>query len=216
LVRALLVVALAASVGFGLLAARVASGAADAFDGVIVESFHLFAAPPWQSLLALFTDLGRGEVLTVVGTIVFAAFLIRRQWLLAFAWWFTEGGAGTLTYVLKTTFGRARPLYADPRLVEVGNLSFPSGHTMMTTVFVGFALYLFLQRPRSRIARTAAVAGTVAWCALMGFSRLYLGNHYVSDVLGGYLAGIGWLAVCIAGLQTVKARYCGNPGLLTN
>jgi hypothetical protein len=59
-------------------------------------------------------------VLTVVGTIVLAVFLLQRQWLLAFAWWFTEGGGATLNYVLKTTFGRARPEYADPRLVEVG------------------------------------------------------------------------------------------------
>lgn len=145
-------------------------------------------------------------MLTVVGTIVLAVFLLQRQWLLAFAWWFTEGGGATLNYVLKTTFGRARPEYADPQLVEVGSLSFPSGHTMMTTVFVGFGLYLFLQRPHSQFVRAAAVAGVVAWCGLMGFSRLYLGHHYVSDVLGGYLAGIAWLALCMVGVEKVKGR----------
>ena len=196
--RALGVVGVAASVGFGLLGAHVTSGAADAFDSSVAGRVHLAVSPVWRWFFEHFTRLGQGDVLTAVTAVVVGVLLARRQWLPALLCGFAQGGGATLNYLLKLYFARARPRYADPRLVEAGSLSFPSGHTMMTLVFVGFGLYMYLRRPRSTLQRTGAVAAACIWCLLMGASRIYLGNHYASDVLGGYLAGVAWLSVAVA------------------
>jgi undecaprenyl-diphosphatase len=64
---------------------------------------------------------------------------------------------------------------------------------------------LYRVTPR-RGVRVALVAGTVGMVLLIGFSRVYLGAHYLSDVLGGYLAGAAWLATCITGLENFRRR----------
>ena len=141
------------------------------------------------------------SVATIAAVIVC---LRRRQHRLALVWVLVMSGGYVLTELLKALVGRARPLQAEAFLTA--DDSFPSGHTSMTLVLVGFALHLFLQRERPSSTRWAAIVGAAAWCGLMGASRLLLGDHYWSDVLGGYLLGIAWLAGGI---------YCGSQVLGT-
>jgi undecaprenyl-diphosphatase len=196
--RALKVLAVAAAVALALLSAHVVSGAADAFDQSLDEAVHVaassaVASPAWRFAFRQISWFGRGDVLTVATLLlVGAAFRRPAQRRLAFLWSFVMGGGVALLYLLKFSIGRVRPRYADPQLVEVGSLSFPSGHTMMTLVITGFALFLFLRRPRSPAARATAVGAPVIWCGLMGLSRIVLNDHYLGDVLGGYLASAGW------------------------
>jgi membrane-associated phospholipid phosphatase len=108
------------------------------------------------------------------------------------------GGAELLNLILKLSFHRARPEVA---FVHLDTYSFPSGHAMISTAAYGAFAYLAWGRLRSR-GRLALVAGTGVLLALIGFSRLYLGVHYLSDVLAGIAGGVFWLSVAIA-LQTV-------------
>lgn len=94
--------------------------------------------------------------------------------------------------VLKLVFRRPRPDVL--RLVEQSGYSFPSGHAMNSMIFYGLAAYLLVRRGRhwSRYL----VAGFVAVLVLLiGLSRIYLGVHYASDVLAGFLIGAGWLII---------------------
>jgi membrane-associated phospholipid phosphatase len=109
------------------------------------------------------------------------------------------GGAELLNLVLKLAFHRARPEVA---FVHLDTYSFPSGHAMISTAAYGALAYLAWSRLRTRRAHVALLAGTVVLLALICFSRLYLGVHYLSDVLAGAAGGAFWLAVSIA-LQTL-------------
>lgn len=89
---------------------------------------------------------------------------------------------------LKQVFQRTRPALDDP-LVHIATYSFPSGHAVASTVFYGMAAALALLHARSRALRWAAVAGAAAMVLLVCFTRVYLGAHYLSDVLAGVAVG---------------------------
>jgi undecaprenyl-diphosphatase len=105
------------------------------------------------------------------------------------------GGAELLNLILKLSFHRTRPEVA---FVHLETYSFPSGHAMISTAAYGALAYLAWSRQRTRIRRLILLGGTVAFVALICFSRLYLGVHYLSDVLAGVAGGAFWLALSIA------------------
>ena len=98
-------------------------------------------------------------------------------------------GAALLEFLVKLAVDRDRPVFADPVATATGK-SFPSGHAL--TAVVAFGLLVLLVPRRFKIA--AAVVGVVA-VLLVSYSRLALGVHYVSDVLGGWLLGAAWLVL---------------------
>lgn len=103
-------------------------------------------------------------------------------------------GAVGLNYLLKEVFARARPALWD-YIVHAVHYSFPSGHAMISTAvygYIGYALAKEFPQWRKPI-----LASTVALILAIGFSRLYLGVHWPTDVLVGYAAGLLWLIVCI-------------------
>lgn len=112
-------------------------------------------------------------------------------------------GAIGLNVLLKHLFGRARPALWN-RIVDVGHYSFPSGHAMVSLVIYGLIGYIlttkFPQHRRLIISLTIILIGAI------GFSRLYLGVHWPTDVLAGYAAGLVWLIACILSMR-VWRRY---------
>jgi membrane-associated phospholipid phosphatase len=113
-------------------------------------------------------------------------------------------GAELLNLVLKLSFHRARPEVA---FVHLDTYSFPSGHAMVSTAVYGALAYLAWSRLRTRRRRLTLVAGTVILVALIDFSRIYLGVHYLSDVLAGTAGGAFWLAISIALLTIYGERF---------
>ncbi|WP_026733514.1 phosphatase PAP2 family protein [Fischerella sp. PCC 9605] len=107
-------------------------------------------------------------------------------------------GAIGLNYLLKLIFGRTRPALWN-RIVDVGQYSFPSGHAMISLVIYGFIGYLLAKQFRRW--RGWIFAFTVILIVAIGFSRLYLGVHWPTDVAAGYAAGIVWLMTCILSLE---------------
>lgn len=114
------------------------------------------------------------------------------------------GGSELLNLVLKLSFHRTRPEVA---FVQLDTYSFPSGHAMVSTAVYGALAYLAWSRLRTRRRRLVLIAGTVVLVALIDFSRLYLGVHYLSDVLAGTAGGAFWLAVSIALLTIYGERF---------
>lgn len=108
-------------------------------------------------------------------------------------------GGGAIDTVVKIAVGRPRPAVNEPILSLSGN-SFPSGHSMQAVVCYGALLLVLLPLVEGR-RRTWATAATAALILLIGFSRLTLGVHYISDVLGGYALGAAWLAASAAAFE---------------
>jgi undecaprenyl-diphosphatase len=139
------------------------------------------------------TWLGSSGVLwTVTGTAV-VALVIRRRWRLAV--YLLVAGAGVLTLdpVLKALVGRLRPVVAHPIAYGTGD-SFPSGHALGSIVCYGALFLVFLPATRGQWRRLFTIA-IVTLIVAIGASRLLLGVHYLSDVLGGWALGITWLGV---------------------
>ena len=105
-------------------------------------------------------------------------------------------GGGIVDTIVKVAVGRPRPEVDEP-IVEAFGKSFPSGHSMQAVVCYGALLLVILPLLNGRV-RTLAICGYVALFLAIGFSRLSLGVHFISDVLGGYVLGAAWLAGSVA------------------
>jgi undecaprenyl-diphosphatase len=203
-------------VTFAAIAEEVAGGGAlAAFDLAFAQALQQATAPGWQRLFALVSWLGSAPVLAVAAGIVAVGLFRHRRPMLAGVWIAGQAGGGLLNLALKQVFARTRPEFADPLLVP--GWSFPSGHAMGTFVFFGLGAYLLLRRTRSWTATYLIVGGSLLWCVLMSFSRLYLGVHFATDVVAGLIAGAGWVVVCVSGVELALQREArvaaaGGPG----
>jgi undecaprenyl-diphosphatase len=110
----------------------------------------------------------------------------------------TVAGGALLNLVLKNIFLRIRPEISGAYRVETG-YSFPSGHAMISLVFYGVVAYLALSYVKSKKWKIFIISGALMICTLIGFSRLYPGVHFLTDVLAGRAAGGLWLAFCFFG-----------------
>jgi undecaprenyl-diphosphatase len=154
------------------------------------------------------TWLGSNGVLwTVIGaaTVILA---IRQRWRLAAYLLVTGAGALILDPILKSLVGRLRPVVAHPIAHGTGN-SFPSGHSLGSIVCYGAILLVFLPAARGRW-RTAFVTVIVALIALIGISRILLGVHYLSDVVGAWAVGVTWLGVTAFAFELTRSA-AGRP-----
>ena len=120
----------------------------------------------------------------------------------------TALGGGLLDTVVKETVDRARPSLVDPVATAHGK-SFPSGHAMSSTFVYGALVLVFLPVIGRRY-RPLVVGGAVLLVLAIGFSRLALGVHYISDVLGGFVLGLAWLAASTAAFSIWRVER-GRP-----
>ncbi len=137
---------------------------------------------------------------------VLAAFLAWKReldWLLAVGLVVPLGiGINTL---LKLAYQRSRPTF-DDSLLTLSTYSFPSGHTAGAVLFYGVLAAFLMPRLKSRRARAGCVLVAVLLVALVGFSRMYLGVHFLSDVLAAASASTAWLALCLITVHALKQR----------
>jgi undecaprenyl-diphosphatase len=177
-------------------------GAAARINGLVA------GYPALISVVKAVTWLGSDGVLwTVIGvSAVFLAF--RRRWRLVAYLLVTGAGALVMDPILKSLVGRLRPVVAHP-IAHGGGNSFPSGHSLGSIVCYGAVLLVFLPAARGRW-RTAFTAVIVTLVALIGISRVLLGVHYLSDVLGGWALGITWLGVTAFAFELTR-RAEGQP-----
>jgi membrane-associated phospholipid phosphatase len=156
---------------------------------VLTALTHLHSTP---GILAL--ALGAGICLYRQG---------HRYWTLALL--ASVPGGQILNALLKHSFERARPQFAEP-LLQLSTYSFPSGHTMGAMVLYGFFACYVARHARSWWGRVLPVVLALAMVATVAFSRMYLGVHYLSDVLAAVAEGCAWLAICISGAATLERR----------
>ena len=199
-----LAVGLAASAfviwAFFELTDEVLEGDSRAFDRVVLLWIH-DNFPDWlDDPMRLVTALGYYYV--VVPLLAMAVFVFyRRGWRLsAVLLVVSTGGSVVLTTVLKGVFQRTRPELFDAGY-QASFYSFPSGHATVAVGFYGMLTVILAYRMRGA-ARWAVAACGLLVVLLIGFSRLYLGVHYPTDVLAGYLSALLWL-VCVGGVYAL-------------
>jgi undecaprenyl-diphosphatase len=111
------------------------------------------------------------------------------------------GGGFLLNVLLKDAFHRARPNLVQ--LIEAHGFSFPSGHSMGSMLFFGGLAYvLFFTAERRSVWRVIAIVACFLASLLIGLSRVYLHVHFLSDVIAGFTAGLGWIGICVSGTES--------------
>ena len=160
------------------------------------------------SVVKAVTFLGSNGVLWTVIAAATVILAIRRRWRLAAYLLVTGAGALILDPILKSLVGRLRPVVAHPIAHGTGD-SFPSGHSLGSIVCYGAILLVFLPAARGRW-RTAFVTVIITLIALIGISRILLGVHYLSDVLGAWAVGITWLGITAFAFELTRSA-AGQP-----
>lgn len=117
-------------------------------------------------------------------------------------WPITIGGLGT-AFVLKEIFHRSRPIGA---LVAETSSSFPSAHSVIAIAFYVFIFSLLAKNAKRRFSKYLLISVAIFISFLLGFSRLYLGVHYLSDVLAGYAIGYIWFLIGVYGIKFINRK----------
>jgi undecaprenyl-diphosphatase len=118
-------------------------------------------------------------------------------------------GAGLLDGLLKRSFGRTRPEAFFDYTLPLSH-SFPSGHALFSASLLGGFMVLISDRVRSPVLRALAWVITIALILLVGFSRVYLGVHYPTDVLAGYAVAVVWITGVAVGDRVATYRSRGR------
>ena len=197
---------------FFAIAGAVTEGDTQYVDEAIVRWFRDPAdprsarGPAWLTEVAIdITAMGSTVVLILVVLAVSGFLWLQNQFRLLALLIAAMTGGTILNALLKTTFARPRPSVV-PHLREVFTFSFPSGHAALSAIVYLTIGVLLLEVVRGRAARLYCLAVAMTATMLVGFSRVFLGVHYPSDVLAGWAAGITWAALCWLAVQYVAKR----------
>ena len=186
-------VLLAAILIFGVIAKNVVSGGPlGGLDRDVAAWFHARTTSTGIHTMLAITQLGGFGVVTTI-SILMGLFLLRTQrydWLVQFL--VIVPGGMLFTLLLKFIFRRAR-LVQDYPAVDTTGYSFPSGHTMAATLLYGFLALFVISHLENGYWRLLVLITASSLILSVGFSRIYLGAHYLTDVLGALVAGLAWL-----------------------
>lgn len=197
-----------AVLGFGALFVFARSVPYFTFDLTIERALQSINSQAFYDLMYFVSGLGFNPLSYLLcGLIIVYIFIIGLRWEAVSAL-FAAGGVALMGVAIKLFVQRARP---TPDLVKVlsplNDYSFPSGHVLLFTAFLGFLCFLFYTLTPHSWQRTLGIVFTAALIALVGISRIYLGQHWPSDVLGAYLFGSLWLALSIYVYRWGKPRF---------
>jgi undecaprenyl-diphosphatase len=193
----------AATAVFALLATAVEAGVTERLDSRVLHWFADRRTPLMDIVMLEVTTLGNGLVLIMlVGTVSAFLWLTSHRWSVYLLIVGTVGGQ-LVNNMLKTIFGRPRP-DAVPAVDEVLTLSFPSGHAMSAFIAYGSVAFLVGRLEPTRAMRRTTWALAAIIVLAIGISRIYLGVHYPTDVLAGFVAGLAWLLFVAASVKAVR------------
>jgi membrane-associated phospholipid phosphatase len=162
-----------------------------------------------------FTHLGGAVGMTIIASLITIVMVWRwRSRTPLILMLFAVAGSLIMTTVGKAVVGRARPPLTEAIPPYEYAFSFPSGHALNSTVIAGMVAYLVVRRLRTQWARMVAVLLAIVWALAMGVSRVFLGHHWLTDVVFAWLLGGAWLALLITShrlfLTVRRAKLAGG------
>jgi membrane-associated phospholipid phosphatase len=188
---------------FSELAEKMLEKEIDVIDEAVIKKMQLIENVTLDQIMMFVTELGSVWFLSFCTLAAITALWVNAKDRLGILFLLIAiGGGGALTKLLKHLYGRGRPSI-NPEIDAIG-YSFPSGHSMGSLIFYGFIAYLIVRSARKPFTKwiTIFVAGFLV--VGIGFTRIYLGAHFPSDVLAGHLAGAIWLLITILALELIK------------
>jgi membrane-associated phospholipid phosphatase len=174
-------------------------------DHEIAAWFHERLTPAFVGVLRTVTGVGSGEW---IGIVVFALALFfawKRWWPSLVILIIAVPGGMLLNEWLKVVVQRERPFVEGP-FVDWSGYSFASGHTIGATLLYGQLLLFVLPSLKARHWRLLSILSAISLVVIVGFTRIALGAHFLTDVLAAIFFGIVWLALCVALGKPMRAR----------
>ena len=191
---------------FAVLAWSVTSGAPGVtLDMKVASWLHAHATPALTSFMLAVSYANSTVAIGVWGAILALVLARMREWYWMLAVALSVAGGLALNVLLKHLVERARPHFDDSP-VSLDSYSFPSGHTAAATVFYGVLAAFLVSRVRDTRLRVLIVIGAIAAVMLVAFSRIYLGAHYLSDVVAAMCSSTAWLALCLTAVHDLARR----------
>lgn len=174
-------------------------------DAKLAAWLHAHASPGLTRFFLGVTHLNSIAGVSLLAVVFAVVLATMREWY----WILTlvsalAGGLG-LNVLLKLAYERARPVFDEP-LVELATYSFPSGHTAGAVLFYGVLAAFLVSRFYDRRKRAACIVVAVIAVVLVAFSRMYLGAHYLSDVLAAACSSTAWLVLCLSVVHQLVRR----------
>jgi membrane-associated phospholipid phosphatase len=197
---------------FALLAYNVmTNGPLVQMDNPIAQALHYQARHGSWVVLGImwfFSATGMEGVMMFI-LLLSIAWIIQKRWRELTMLIYGVGGAEGLFQTLGHIFNRHRPVFPDP-LEHLSGPGFPSGHTTTSIVLFGLMLYVLWPRLHSGLARAISILLVLLTVGMIGFGRMYIGDHYLTDILGGAAAGLAWGALVFTGVEV--AYWNHQPG----
>jgi membrane protein DedA with SNARE-associated domain/membrane-associated phospholipid phosphatase len=175
------------------------------FDLSLAAKLAATATPALDRFLVAVSLVGSPAVMAALGIVIAVVLLVRRRWILLVTWLAALAGGGLLDALLKAVIRRPHPAGSFAYL-HGETYSFPSSHAMGSLIAFGLLAYLVCRFTRDRRWDPVITALAASLILLIGFSRLYLGVHYFSDLIVGYAAGAVWLAACLTGAAVAREQ----------
>jgi membrane-associated phospholipid phosphatase len=183
-------------------------------DHDLAQWFHERLTPAFVSVLHAFADFGSGEW---IGLVVFALvlfFVWKRWWPSLVMLVVAVPGGMLLNEWVKILVHRQRP-FVDGPFVDWSGYSFASGHTIGATLLYGQLLLFVLPALKARHWRLLSILSAISLVALVGFSRIALGAHFLTDVLAAVFFGIIWLTLCVVAGKPIRRRSTRSQSLVS-
>jgi undecaprenyl-diphosphatase len=210
--RALSVCAAACTAAFVITAVLVLRGSFATYDRDGILAVRSVASPALTAVMIGASSIAHGN-LSAPLALLLAALIYRVNGRDDAILYTASCLLGELLYItLKEVIRHHRPVGISPKLTDAGGFGFPSGHTMMAVVIFGLGAAIVTRRA-SQAIRVGAVVGAAILICLVGVSRIYLGAHWPSDVIGALFAGLAWSAACLSWEERRSGRLTPNgPG----
>jgi undecaprenyl-diphosphatase len=174
-------------------------------DAHVAAWFHARTIPLLTLPMLLITHLHGTWSITALSLALAIVLIRQRAWYWLQALVLVVPGGMLLNVLTKHAFGRARPDFADP-ILALTTYSFPSGHVAAATLLYGLLAAIIVTRIDAWGNRVLVGLLALLVVTLVALSRLYLGAHYLSDVLAGFAESTAWLALCLTAMHTLKGH----------
>lgn len=183
-------------------------------DMRVVSLLRIFRHPFLVKIFLWITMLGKFKVIIIFALVFSIILWIWRKRFYIIPFWITISGSALFSFLGKLAFKRPRP---EGGFYIESSFSFPSGHATMAAAFYFFLIYFFWKSFKSLRAKINLSFLAFIIVILVGFSRLYLGVHYLSDVWAGFLLGILWLIIGVIVGEWLNYKFClGYPDIFSN
>ena len=170
-------------------------------DVRVAAWFHARATPVLTKTMLVITNLHGPTAISILMVVAVLYLAWKRDWYWLICLMVTTPSGMLLNVLMKHAFHRARPSFDSP-LLELPSFSFPSGHVAGTTLFYGVLAAMLVSRVAAWRSQVVIVVTALALVILVALSRVYLGVHYLSDVLGAFAEALAWLTLCLLGIHT--------------